>query len=117
VPLRFASLAGLCCIAGAMIFGGWQLATRWFFENEIASTTITHLCLVLLSGTQLIGLGILGEYVGRVHRDVMKRPLYLVDRQRGWRSKPPPEKVAPHRCDGRELGTRSYSLPSNQEAA
>jgi dolichol-phosphate mannosyltransferase len=84
VPLRLASTLGLFCIAAAVIIGGALLGGQWFLDAAVTSGTITILCLTLFSGTQLLAVGILGEYMGRMHRDVLKRPLYIVDRQRGW---------------------------------
>ena len=84
VPLRFASILGLFCILAVVLGGGAVLGGWWFFDVAMGSSSITNLCLVLFAGTQLLALGILGEYVGRMHRDVLKRPLYIVDRQRGW---------------------------------
>ncbi len=87
VPLRLVSVLGLICILTAILAAGGVMAGQLWSGDTLSGNTITNLCLVLFSGTQLVGLGIIGEYVGRVHREVLNRPLYLIERQKGWGAK------------------------------
>lgn len=117
VPLRCASIVGLFCVAGALVAGGAMLGGEWLFGGSVTSSTITNLCLVLFGGTQLLAIGILGEYIGRMHRDVLKRPLYIVDRQRGWGSQAARSTRFVEHTARSEVAVRDRSLPARKDAA
>jgi dolichol-phosphate mannosyltransferase len=117
VPLRFASMLGLFCIAAAVITGGALLGCQWFFDAAVTSETITNLCLTLFSGTQLLAVGILGEYMGRMHRDVLRRPLYIVDRQRGWMNQSARATRSVERSTRAETAQRDRTLSARKDAA
>jgi dolichol-phosphate mannosyltransferase len=84
VPLRLASILGLVCVTGSLVAGTVAVGGQWFLGESFTSISMTNFFLVLFGGTQLLAIGVLGEYLGRMHRDALKRPLYIVDRQRGW---------------------------------
>ena len=117
VPLRFASMFGLLCIVAALITGGALVVGQWFFDAAVTSGAITNLCLVFFSGTQLVAIGILGEYMGRMHRDVLKRPLYVIDRQRGWASQAARSTRFVEQTARPEVAVRDRSLPARKDAA
>lgn len=52
--------------------------------------TTTILCVLFLGGVQLICIGILGEYIGRIYEEIKQRPLYVVGETHGIARKPPP---------------------------
>jgi dolichol-phosphate mannosyltransferase len=84
-PLKLATNLGWC-IAGLSILYGLATVVRYLasagrFEPGWASIIVV---LSLLSGVQLITLGLLGEYVGRIYDEVKGRPLYLVARRIGF---------------------------------
>jgi dolichol-phosphate mannosyltransferase len=87
MPLRLATTVGLICVAASLLGGAFSLGRSWLGKIDPGSTTNLLLGFLLLGGIQLLSIGILGEYVGRVHRDVLRRPLYLVDRCHGWENK------------------------------
>ncbi len=78
-PLRAATYAGFIVSAVAFLLAAWYLVTFFAFKKQAGSgfTTIV-LCVLFLGGVQLICVGILGEYVGRVYEEVKQRPLYVV---------------------------------------
>lgn len=79
LPLRLVTYAGVLVAGGGFVVGLFFVIRR-LAGIEIAFTGFTTLvCLVLLiGGIQLIGIGILGEYLGRIYDEVKKRPHYLV---------------------------------------
>jgi undecaprenyl-phosphate 4-deoxy-4-formamido-L-arabinose transferase len=84
-PLRMLSIAGtgLALLGGA--FGFLLLALRVIYGPTWAAQgvfTIFALLFILL-GVQLLGMGLLGEYIGRISRDVQGRPRYIVDETAG----------------------------------
>ena len=111
VPLRFASILGLICVGGSLIAGTVAVGGHWFFGESMTSSSMPNFCLVLFGGTQLLAIGVLGEYMGRMHRDVLKRPLYIVDRQRGWSGQ------AARACSSAGTGSQSESAPRDRLSA
>jgi dolichol-phosphate mannosyltransferase len=115
LPLRLVSVFGILCVAAAIAGAASNLLSP-SARTAGSEHGVGLSCLALLCGTQLLAIGILGEYIGRVHRDVLRRPLYLVDRQHGWESPSSNSTTAVSSCrtqnargariDERELGSR-----------
>lgn len=81
LPLRLLTYIGLI-IAGGGFAIGLLFVFRRLLGYEIAFTGFTTLVtlVLFLGGVQLIGIGILGEYLGRIYDEVKRRPLYIVKR-------------------------------------
>jgi polyisoprenyl-phosphate glycosyltransferase len=78
VPLRFASYFGFIVSGVSFIVGVYEIALRIFTGFQTPGYTSTIFAIVFLGGVQLIGIGILGEYVGRIYEEIKARPLYLI---------------------------------------
>ncbi len=81
VPLRFVSYFGFISSLVAFLYAILVIVFKLFSLNPPAYTkgwASTIVAIMFLGGVQLIGLGILGEYVGRIYEQVKGRPLYLV---------------------------------------
>jgi dolichol-phosphate mannosyltransferase len=78
-PLRAATYFGFLVSVIAFLLAVYYFVTFFAFHKQAGSgfTTII-LCVLFLGGVQLITIGILGEYVGRVYEEVKRRPLYVV---------------------------------------
>jgi glycosyltransferase involved in cell wall biosynthesis len=77
IPLRFASYLGFISSTFAFLYAVVVLVLKFSGYNEPGYTS-TILTVLFLGGVQLIGIGILGEYVGRIYDEIKARPLYLV---------------------------------------
>ncbi|WP_071516854.1 glycosyltransferase family 2 protein [Geitlerinema sp. PCC 9228] len=79
VPLRLATYLGLLAAAIAVLMVFLVLYWRLFYPNSplIGYTTIT-IAIFFIGAVQLVCLGILGEYIGRIYEEVKGRPLYTV---------------------------------------
>jgi len=77
IPLRFASYLGFITSTFAFLYAVVILILKFLHFNEPGYTS-TILTVLFLGGVQLIGIGILGEYVGRIYDEIKARPLYLV---------------------------------------
>jgi glycosyltransferase involved in cell wall biosynthesis len=79
LPLRLLTYAGLIVSTLGFALGFFFIAKR-LLGIETASTGFTTLVslVTFLGGVQLIGIGILGEYLGRIYDEVKQRPIYLV---------------------------------------
>lgn len=81
IPLRFASYFGFTVSAIAFIYAIIVIAFKVFSLNPPGYTpgwASTIVAVLFLGGVQLMSLGILGEYLGRVYDEVKGRPLYLI---------------------------------------
>jgi dolichol-phosphate mannosyltransferase len=77
VPLQLATIAGFACAALAFLAVPVAIAFR-IFGQFLPGITTTVVAVLLLGGIQLIAIGLIGEYVGRIYDEVKRRPLYIV---------------------------------------
>jgi glycosyltransferase involved in cell wall biosynthesis len=77
VPLRICSMVGLFVSFLALFMLFWSLVVK-IFGGAIPGWTSTVAPLYLLGGVQLLFLGIVGEYMGKIYTEVKKRPRYIV---------------------------------------
>jgi glycosyltransferase involved in cell wall biosynthesis len=84
-PLRLSLFAGLFIAAfalfyGVVLIGCSLLGVGMFGRPVVAGYTSTIVSILFLGGIQLIGLGLLGEYIGRIYDEVKRRPLFIIHR-------------------------------------
>ncbi|MCS6876919.1 MAG: glycosyltransferase family 2 protein [Geminicoccaceae bacterium] len=103
VPLRVWSYLGLVVSSLAIGFGGWILLRTLVWGADLPGYPSIIVAIMLLSGVQLVGLGVLGEYVGRIFAEVKHRPLFLVREEIGFddrASRPRSEALEPVPAEG-----------------
>ncbi len=84
VPLQLAMYVGTFTAAASFIGILWTLYARFFAHATIPGWTSIMIVVLFLGGVQLLALGIMGEYLGRVFDEVRGRPLYFVGRSVGF---------------------------------
>jgi glycosyltransferase involved in cell wall biosynthesis len=77
-PLRLASLLGLVLAAAAFIFGVQILIETFIFGESVPGYPSVVVGLMVLGGVQLIMIGIMGEYIGKILSELKARPVYFV---------------------------------------
>jgi dolichol-phosphate mannosyltransferase len=78
LPLRFATYLGMTISVFSLGTAGWALLAHFALHTTVAGWTFEVVLMSLLAAVQLLMIGILGEYVGRIYEQVKKRPLYVV---------------------------------------
>ena len=79
VPLRLATSLGFVMAAAALGYFGYAVCMKLLVGRVIQGWTSLVAVVALIGSAQLICLGIIGEYVGRIYLEVKGRPLYVVD--------------------------------------
>jgi polyisoprenyl-phosphate glycosyltransferase len=74
-----ATYVGLITATIAVMYGLYMMARTILFGNPVAGYPSLLVIILFLGGVQLLSLGVIGEYVGRIFNETKQRPLYLVD--------------------------------------
>lgn len=77
-PLRMWTYIGLAVAATSFIYGAWMILAKLLFGNPVQGYVSLLVSILFLGGIQLIGIGVLGEYIGRIYIETKKRPRYLL---------------------------------------
>ncbi len=77
-PLKFATMAGFFVSGISFFLMLYALYSRFISKNYQPGWTSLMLTILFIGGIQLIGIGIIGEYIGRISNNVKKRPLYII---------------------------------------
>ena len=82
-PLRMTTILGLGVSGLAMMFMCWVLFNALCYGDPVAGYPTMMTVILFLGGVQLLSLGIIGEYLGRVFTESKGRPVYLIDEHNG----------------------------------
>ena len=78
LPLKVWTLLGLVISLLSLIYAFYRLTITLVFGIDVPGWTTLVVAILFLGGVQLIGIGILGEYVGRIYMESKRRPAYFV---------------------------------------
>jgi polyisoprenyl-phosphate glycosyltransferase len=78
LPLRLWSYIGGCISVLALVYAGYLVVDKLLLGNDVPGYPSLMTAILFLGGVQLIGIGILGEYVGRIYMEAKHRPRYVV---------------------------------------
>lgn len=97
VPLRLSSVTGVFVSLVAFVYMIWIITKTLLFGDEVRGYPTLLTAVLFFAGVQLIFLGVIGEYLGRVYEEVKARPLFLVREELGVSSDAakPTEAAAP----------------------
>ncbi|EAT7399553.1 glycosyltransferase, partial [Salmonella enterica] len=77
-PLRIWTYIGLFIAGMSFLYGAWMIIDKLIFGNNVPGYPSLLVSVLFLGGVQLIGIGILGEYIGRIYIETKKRPKYII---------------------------------------
>ena len=77
VPLRLLAVSGFACAAISVLGILYSLVLRLFTHIWVPGWTLLFIGMLLIGGVQMISIGIVGEYVGRIYSEAKQRPLYF----------------------------------------
>ncbi len=86
-PLRLATYVGVLTACGAFAFALYVIAKAMMYGDRVAGWPTMMAVILFLGGVQLVALGVIGEYLGRLYEESKQRPLYLVS---AWHPAPGP---------------------------
>ena len=88
LPLRLCSVAGFAIATLALLYAIWIGITTVLFGRDVPGYATLAVAIFFLGGLQLIGIGLLGEYIARIFTEAKGRPLFIVEEADGFE---PPE--------------------------
>jgi dolichol-phosphate mannosyltransferase len=97
-PLRFALWSGIGVSILAFLYGCYVIVQRLANPDSLPGWSSTIVVVAFLGGANMLMTGIMGLYVGRIYTEVKGRPLYVLDRKRGFETA-----EAPAATDARAL--------------
>lgn len=87
-PLRLITTVGLVIFVVSMLMLLYTLA-RWAAGHTVTGWTSTLASIWMIGGIQLLSLGVIGEYVGKIYNETKRRPRFIIDRYLNQRGDPP----------------------------
>jgi len=79
VPLRLISLIGVIIFFFSLGTSFWILCIRFFSNDVVPGWASTALPIYFIGSIQLLSIGILGEYIGKIYYEVKQRPRYIIE--------------------------------------
>lgn len=83
-PLRISTYFGFLVSAMSFLYAAFAIYARLFTQIALPGWTSILVAVLFLGGIQLITIGLLGEYIGRIYDEVKQRPLYLIKNKIGF---------------------------------
>lgn len=99
-PLRLISICGLLLSATSFLVTFWVLCVRLFTADAVPGWASTALPIYFLGGIQLLSLGVIGEYVGKIYIESKGRPRFFIDAVVGLQSTDMDQRRAPEGSAG-----------------
>jgi len=83
IPLRLATYLGLTCAFFGFLGILWAIIVRFLPNYTFTGWATIVVAILFLGGVQLLVLGVIGEYIGRIYIETQKRPLYIIKEKKG----------------------------------
>lgn len=80
-PLRIWTYIGLGVSVFAFLYAAWMIVDKLIWGNPVPGYPSLMTAILFLGGVQLIGIGVLGEYIGRIYIETKQRPKYILKKK------------------------------------
>ncbi|MES2902181.1 MAG: glycosyltransferase family 2 protein [Pseudomonadota bacterium] len=80
VPLQMITVTGFVVFTGSMLTAAWVLWVALFTDSAVPGWASTVLPMMLLGGIQILSLGVMGAYLGKIYSEVKSRPRYVIEK-------------------------------------
>ena len=77
-PLRVASMLGLLLAASSLVFGSYMMLESFLYGTSVPGYPSLIVGMMILGGVQLLMIGVMGEYIGKVLSEIKARPVYFI---------------------------------------
>jgi dolichol-phosphate mannosyltransferase len=84
VPLRLSAYIGFATAVSVIPYALWGVYAKFFTDQVVHGWASLEVSVLFLGGVQLMSLGVIGEYVGRIYTEVKGRPIYVADELIGF---------------------------------
>lgn len=81
MPLKIWTYIGVIVAGISFIYGTFIIFKTLFFGVDVPGYSSSIVIILFLGGIQLIGIGVLGEYIGRIYLETKARPLYIIEKE------------------------------------
>lgn len=85
LPLKIATYLGVCSALFSFIYAIYLIISTIFLGNDVKGYPSMMVIILMLGGVQLIFIGIIGEYISRIHDEVKNRPIYITESVVGFK--------------------------------
>ncbi|MCH9813520.1 MAG: glycosyltransferase family 2 protein [Epsilonproteobacteria bacterium] len=79
IPLRMITVIGFSVFFLSIVLGIWVLYNKFFTATAVPGWASSMLIINFVGGLQLLSLGVIGEYIGKIYQEVKQRPRYFID--------------------------------------
>ncbi|MFA5926673.1 MAG: glycosyltransferase family 2 protein [Patescibacteria group bacterium] len=79
VPLRFVTLLGFIVFLASLLMGAFVIVDKIWLRQTVPGWASTVLPIYLIGGIQIISLGVIGEYTGKIYKETKHRPRYIIE--------------------------------------
>ena len=80
MPLRFITATGFILFIVTILMTAWILGTKLFTDNAIPGWASTVLPIYFIGGVQVLSIGIVGEYIGKIYMETKERPRFIIEK-------------------------------------
>ncbi len=81
MPLRFITVTGFLIFFATLLLSLWVLGVKLFSEEAVPGWASTVLPIYFIGGIQVLSLGIVGEYIGKIYMETKGRPRFIIEQQ------------------------------------